>query len=108
MITSAFIITGFIAAITAVVLVSRQGAVSSTMGLDPLLIGVVGAVLGGLSNLKGAAVGGFLLGAGSVVINSILPSHLIGFRDALLYSLVILVFAFRPEGLFKGMKVRTA
>lgn len=107
-ITSAFVITGFIAAISAIVLVSRQGSVSSTMGLDPLLIGVVGAVLGGLNNLKGAAIGGFLLGAASVVIDSLLPSHLIGFRDALLYSLVILVFAFRTEGLFKGMKVRTA
>lgn len=107
-ITSAFVITGFIAGITAVILVARQGTVSAEMGLSPLLIGVVGAVLGGLSNLKGAAIGGFILGAASVVIDNILPSSLIGFRDAILYSLVILVFAFRTEGLFKGMKVRTA
>lgn len=107
-ITSAFIITGFIAAVTAIILAARQGTVHSGMGLEPLLIGVVGAVLGGLNNLKGAAVGGFILGAASVIIDNILPSSLIGFRDAILYSLIILVFFVRPEGLFKGMKVRTA
>lgn len=107
-ILSAFAITGLIAAISSFILVSRQGAVSAEIGLQPLLIGVVGAVVGGMTSLRGAALGGFLLGAFTVILETLLPTSLIAFRDAFLYTAVILVLVVRPQGLLSARKVRVS
>lgn len=107
-IMSAFAITGVIAAVSAIVIVARQGAVGAEMGLQPLLIGVVGAVVGGMRSLKGAAIGGLLLGMGTVLLETFLPTDLIAYRDAFLYAAVILLLVIRPDGLFSGTKVRTS
>ncbi len=105
-IMTAFALTGVLAAVSGVILVARQGTVAADMGLSPLLIGVVGAVLGGMSNLRGAAIGGFLLGMATSVLEATLPTSLIAFRDAFLYTAVIGVLIIRPQGLFSGAKVR--
>ena len=107
-IPSAFVIVGILAAVGAAVLVAGQGAVSADMGLQPMLIGVVGAVLGGMSSLKGAALGGFLLGAATALLESLLPTDLIAFRDAFLFSALIVVLIVRPQGLLSGAKVRVS
>lgn len=104
----AFVVVGVLAAISAIVLTWRQGAVSADMGLQPMLVGVVGAVVGGMSNLRGAALGGFLLGAATTLLETVLPANLIAFRDAFLFSAVILVLVVRPQGLLSGAKVRVA
>ncbi|QYH35097.1 branched-chain amino acid ABC transporter permease [Salinibacterium sp. M195] len=107
-IMSAFAIAGVMAAASGIILVARQGAVSAEMGLTPLLIGIVGAVVGGMSNLKGAALGGLLLGMGTGLLEATLPTDLIAFRDAFLYSAVMVVLVIRPQGLLSGTKVRTS
>lgn len=107
-IPSAFVIVGVLAAIGGAVLVARQGSVSADMGLQPMLIGVVGAVLGGMSSLKGAALGGFILGAATALLESLLPTDLIAFRDAFLFSALIVVLVVRPQGLLSGAKVRVS
>lgn len=107
-IMSAFAITGVLAAVSGVLLVARQGAVSAGMGLTPLLIGVVGSVVGGMSSLRGAAIGGFLLGVATILLETVLPIGLIAFRDAFLYIGVIGILVIRPEGLLSGKRVRTS
>ncbi|GAA3971138.1 branched-chain amino acid ABC transporter permease [Actinomadura viridis] len=104
----AFAVVGLLAAVSAIVLVWRQGAVSAEMGLQPMLVGVVGAVVGGMSNLRGAALGGFLLGAATTLLETVLPTGLIAFRDAFLFTAVILVLVVRPQGLLSGAKVRVS
>ncbi|MEO3779801.1 branched-chain amino acid ABC transporter permease [Micromonospora sp. B11E3] len=105
---SAFVITGGLAAIGAAVLVWRQGAVSAEMGLQPMLIAVISAVVGGMSSLRGAALGGFLLGAATSILEALLPTGLIAFRDAFLFTAVIAVLVVRPSGLLSGAKVRVS
>ncbi|WP_330229698.1 branched-chain amino acid ABC transporter permease [Nocardia sp. NBC_00508] len=107
-VAAAFGIVGVLAGIGAVVLVARQGAVSAEMGLQPMLIGIIGAVLGGMSSLRGAALGGFLLGATTSLLETVLPSDLITFRDAILFTLLIGVLVIRPQGLLSGSKVRVS
>lgn len=107
-IMSAFAIAGVLAAVSGVILVARQGAVSAEMGLAPLLIGIVGAVVGGMSNLKGAALGGLLLGMGTGLLEAALPTSMIAFRDAFLYTGVMVILVIRPQGLLSGTKVRTS
>ncbi|WP_190815751.1 branched-chain amino acid ABC transporter permease [Saccharopolyspora pogona] len=107
-IPGAFAIVGLLAAAGSVVLVARQGAVSAEMGLQPMLIGVVGAVLGGLRSLKGAALGGFILGVATTLLETVLPTGLIAFRDAVLFTALIAVLVIRPQGLLSSAKVRVS
>lgn len=105
---SAFVLTGVLAGIGAVVLLSRQGSISAEMGLQPMLIGVIGAVLGGLTSLRGAALGGFLLGIGTALLEAVLPTNLVAFRDAFLFTGLIILLVIRPQGIIAGAKVRVS
>lgn len=98
-IASAFAISGGVAAVAAFVLVSQTGTVSPTMGLQPVLVGFVAMVLGGMGSLRGAVLGGFVLGFVTVALQSYLPLELRFYRDAFAYTAVILLLLLRPQGL---------
>jgi branched-chain amino acid transport system permease protein len=98
-IASAFAISGLVAAVAAFVLVSQTGTVSPTMGLQPVLVGFVAMVLGGMGSLRGAVLGGFVLGIVTVALQSYLPLELRFYRDAFAYTAVILLLLIRPQGL---------
>lgn len=95
----AFAISGVLAGVAAILLTIQTGVVSPGLGLNPVLAGLVGAVLGGLGSLGGACIGGFLLGALTVVLGKILPGGLDPYRDAFVFGLVIVVLVFRPQGI---------
>lgn len=99
-IAAAFVLSGILAAAAAILLVSATGTVSPTMGLQPVLIGFVAVVIGGIGSLAGAAVGGFLLGVVTVVLQQTLPLSTRGYRDAFVFAFVILVLLLKPSGLF--------
>jgi branched-chain amino acid transport system permease protein len=105
-IAAAFAITGVLGAAAALILILRQGTVSVTIGQVPLLIAFVGAVVGGMGSLAGAALGGFLLGAITAVLDAVLPGELQPFRDAFVFGLVVVVLATRPQGLIPVREVR--
>lgn len=96
----AFAISGLFAAVTVILLVAQSGTVTPTMGLAPVLIAFVATVVGGMGRLGGSAVGGFLLGIVTVLLQTYLPDGLVPFRDAFLFSAVIAVLLVRPQGLF--------
>ncbi len=58
--------------------------------------GIAAATLGGIYSVPGAIVGGFLLGWLETGITFFVTST---FRDALVYTLMILILLFRPEGI---------
>jgi branched-chain amino acid transport system permease protein len=96
----AFALSGLTAAVTAIVLTAQQGNLTPTMGIQPLLIGVIAVVVGGMQSLPGAVAGGMLLGIVTVFLSLALPDSLLPFQDAFLYMIVILVLLLRPQGLF--------
>lgn len=96
---AAFVITGVLAGFAAIVYTGRIGSATATMGLTPLLIAFVGTVLGGMRNLVGAAVGGFILGALISAMQVLLPEGLRPYRLAFVFLLVIVILLFRPQGL---------
>jgi branched-chain amino acid transport system permease protein len=98
-IATAFAISGLAAALAAFVLVAQTGTVSPTMGLSPVLVGFVAMVLGGMGSLRGAVLGGFVLGMVTVALQSYLPLEMRYYRDAFAYTAVILVLLIRPQGL---------
>ncbi len=106
-IAMAFILSGVLAALVALLFFAGRTSVSWESGGAVLLIAFVGAVIGGLGSMAGAALGGFLLGFTSSMLASGLPLEAKGFTDAFLYTLVILVLLVRPGGIIavKGARV---
>ncbi|MFA7565993.1 MAG: branched-chain amino acid ABC transporter permease [Alkalispirochaeta sp.] len=68
------------------------------MGLVPGLKCFIAAVVGGIGNIKGAVLGGFLLGLMEIMIIAFLPA-LSGYRDAFAFILLIFILLVRPSGL---------
>ena len=98
----AFGMSGLLAGVVALFLVAQTGVLHYGMGLQPVLFAFVATVIGGMGSLVGATIGGFVVGAVSVVLQVVLPLELRLNRDAFVFALVILVLLFRPGGLMQG------
>jgi branched-chain amino acid transport system permease protein len=98
----AFAISGMLAATVGVLIVLRTGQVSPTMGLTPVLVGFVAVVIGGFGRIFGAVIGGLLLGVLSSLLGAYLPEGLAPFRDAIVFTVPVLILIFRPHGLLGG------
>jgi len=67
------------------------------MGYSAGLKAFTAAVLGGIGNIKGAMVGGLLLGViESLAVTFINPA----FKDVVTFAVLILTLVFKPEGIF--------
>jgi branched-chain amino acid transport system permease protein len=104
----AFAISGVLAAVVSFLVVAQTGIVQPRMGLQLVIIAFVGTVIGGLGSLAGAALGGFLVGVATILLQALLPPDLRVFREAFVFVAVTLVLLFRPQGLFpaRGLKER--
>ena len=107
-IAMAFALSGVLAAAVSCLIVVQTGVVQPRMGLQLVVIAFVGTVIGGLGSLTGAALGGFLVGAASILLQALLPPDLRVFREAFVFVAVALVLLFRPQGLIpaRGLKER--
>ncbi|HEY2627141.1 MAG TPA: branched-chain amino acid ABC transporter permease [Candidatus Udaeobacter sp.] len=72
-------------------------SIDPLMGLLPGIKAFVAAVLGGIGNIPGAAVGGIVLG---VVETFVGGSAFSTYRDAIAFALLIIILLFRPTGIF--------
>jgi branched-chain amino acid transport system permease protein len=77
----------------------QTGTVTPTIGSSPVLIAFIATVLGGMGSLRGAVLGGLLLGVLTVALQSYLPLELRYYRDAFAYGAVIVMLIMRPQGL---------
>lgn len=72
------------------------------MGILPGLKAFVAAVLGGIGNIPGAALGGVLLG---IIETFVRGSRWSTYTDAISFALLILILLFRPGGLLGKIQV---
>lgn len=72
--------------------------VVALMGVIPGLKCFIAAVIGGIGDIKGAVLGGFILGIGEIMLVAFLPS-LTGYRDAFAFILLIVILLFKPTGI---------
>jgi len=77
-------------------------AIDPLMGILPGLKAFVAAVLGGIGNIPGAALGGVLIGVIESFSNG---SHWSTWTDAIAFTLLILILLFRPSGLLGKLEV---
>jgi len=70
--------------------------------IDPymgILIGwkaFIAAVVGGIGNIRGAMIGGFILGGVEILVAAFLPST---YRDFVAFTLLLILLIFRPYGI---------
>lgn len=98
-IAAAFALSGLLAAVVSVYLVTQSGTVSYKMGVNMVLIAFVASVVGGMGSLVGAALGGFLIGVISASLQAYLPIEARPYRDAFVFLLFIGFLLWRPHGL---------
>ena len=77
-------------------------SIDPLMGILPGIKAFVAAVLGGIGNIPGAAVGGMIIGLlETFVTGYIAPTY----RDAIAFGILILILLFKPTGLFGKKEV---
>ncbi len=56
----------------------------------------ISAVVGGIGNIRGAMIGGFILGSVEIMVAAFLPST---YRDVVAFALLLILLIFRPYGI---------
>lgn len=74
----------------------KYPAVEPFMGVIPGLKAFVAAVLGGIGNVMGAALGGLILGLAEILIVAVQPEWS-GYRDAIAFCLLIAILISAPR-----------
>ena len=97
-ISIAFAIGSALAAAGGILTAIKFPQINPLMGVMPGLKAFIAAVLGGIGNIPGAMIGGFILGISEILIVAFLPD-LAGYRDAFAYTILILLLLFRPTGI---------
>jgi branched-chain amino acid transport system permease protein len=99
-IVTCFLVSGLLAGVAGVLWVMQRASVDPLLGATPVLKAFVAAILGGLGSLRGVVLAGFLLGFLETFLQSYLPGAESGYRDAILWVILIGVLLLRPQGLF--------
>jgi branched-chain amino acid transport system permease protein len=73
-----------------------QITINPLMGMLTGLKAFVAAVLGGIGNIRGAALGGLLIGLAEQLTAGYLSPD---YRDAITFVILIVILILRPEGL---------
>jgi branched-chain amino acid transport system permease protein len=98
--TVSVLIAGALAAVVAVLFSVQNPTVTPTFALQETILVLAGVVVGGMTRIVSATLGGFLIGYVSGVLGSALPSSQSQYLPSLVFGLVILVLLIRPDGLF--------
>lgn len=100
-IVTAFVLGAALAALAGLANGLRFGQVDFRMGFLTGIKAFTAAVLGGIGNISGAVLGGFLLGVVEVMATQYVPGQFGGgaWKDAWAFVVLIVVLVFRPTGL---------
>lgn len=93
-----FLVGSALAAVGGILWGCRYPRLQWDMGVLPGLRSFTAAVVGGIGNIVGAMLGGYLLGLAEILFVAFLP-HLSGLRDAFVFGVLILFLLFKPTGI---------
>ena len=94
-----FLLGGLLAGAAGVIYALYNGTVQFNQGFTAGLIAFTAAVMGGIGNLKGAVVGGLIIGVIQQTVESRLDNGS-AWAPAVVFAILVLVMVFRPQGLF--------
>ena len=98
--TYTFIIASFLAAIAGIIIGLDQN-VFPRLGFNFIVKGFISSVVGGISSVPGAIVGGFFIGLAENLGIWVLPS---GFKSVISFTILFIFLLFRPQGILGGKK----
>ena len=96
-ISTTFFIGSALAGAGAILFAMSYSKINPLMGILPGLKAFIAAVLGGIGNIPGAAVGGFMIGMAETLTAGYIDPAL---RDAIVFAILIVVLLVKPSGLF--------
>jgi branched-chain amino acid transport system permease protein len=97
-----FIIGSSLAAAAGILYGLNYPSIDPLMGILPGIKAFVAAVLGGIGNIPGAAIGGMIIGIlETFVVGYISPAY----RDAIAFGILILILLFKPTGILGKKEV---
>ena len=98
-ITTAFVVGAAMAAVAGILWGIRIGKIDPLMGFIPVLKAFVATVIGGFGSIPGAVLGAYILGFLEIFLAGWLPGGTTGYRDAIVFALLIVVLLVRPQGI---------
>jgi branched-chain amino acid transport system permease protein len=102
-VSATFFIGSALAAAGAIVYSINYGLIQWNLGYRLGIIAFTAAVLGGIGNIVGAGIGGFLIGVIYVFGGQLAGGQ---WSEALIFAILVIILTFRPVGLF-GVDVTT-
>jgi branched-chain amino acid transport system permease protein len=97
-----FALGSALAAAAGILFAINYPAIDPLMGILPGLKAFVAAVLGGIGNLPGAALGGVIIGVTETLVSGYISST---YRDAIAFGVLILILLVKPSGLLGKKEV---
>jgi branched-chain amino acid transport system permease protein len=94
-----FMLGGLLAGAAGLIYALYNGTIQFNQGFTAGLIAFTAAVMGGIGNLKGAVVGGLIIGIIQQIVESRLDNGS-AWAPAVVFAILVLVMVFRPQGLF--------
>jgi len=91
-----FVLGSALAAAAGVLVSLDSPSITPLMGNLPGIKAFVAAVLGGIGNISGAALGGLIIGELETLVVGYLRPEL---RDAIAFAVLIVILLFKPTGL---------
>jgi len=95
-ITTTFATGSSLAAVAGVMVGMYYSQIGHMMGFVPGIKAFTAAVLGGIGNMPGAMLGGYVLGVAEALGVLVLPAQ---YKDVIAFSLLVLILIFRPRGI---------
>ena len=99
-IAAAVLLSGLLAATVAVILTVQRPLITPEFALIDTIVVLAGVVVGGMSKLFSATLGGFAIGFATGLLGGALPTDQSQYLPSFVFGLVILVLLIRPRGLF--------
>jgi branched-chain amino acid transport system permease protein len=96
-IVTTFVIGAMLAAVAGVMQGMRIGQIDQRMGFIAGIKAFTAAVLGGIGNIQGAVLGGFVLGIAEAMASNYMGGG--AWKDVWAFIVLIIVLVFRPNGL---------
>ena len=93
-----FVVGGALGGAAGVLYGMNYGSIKYNLGFLPGVKAFTAAVLGGIGNIRGAVLGGFIVGFLEVFAEGYIPNGA-QWRDVIAFSVLILVLLVRPSGL---------
>src|SRR5215207_3834713 len=93
-----FLLGGLMAGAAGLVYALYNGTIRFNMGFTAGLIAFTAVVMGGIGNLRGAVLGGLIIGVIQALAEARLPNGS-AWAPAVVFAILVLVMVFRPQGL---------